>query len=128
MYNSKITGLGYYVPENVVTNDDLKDKDESRTRHRQLLSTSQHTKKANKKSSASPTDILKRWIRRPSLHHRQNNWASKKLQGQLNMVVHENDGFERWWPLFRSNEIESSKPDPIIKNFFEKAKRFWKNS
>ncbi|QTD37127.1 ketoacyl-ACP synthase III [Polaribacter batillariae] len=24
MYNSKITGLGYYVPENVVTNDDLK--------------------------------------------------------------------------------------------------------
>ena len=25
MYNSKITGLGYYVPENVVTNDDLKE-------------------------------------------------------------------------------------------------------
>ena len=24
MYNSKITGLGYYVPENVVTNNDLK--------------------------------------------------------------------------------------------------------
>ena len=24
MYNSKITGLGYYVPENIVTNDDLK--------------------------------------------------------------------------------------------------------
>ena len=24
MYTSKITGLGYYVPENVVTNDDLK--------------------------------------------------------------------------------------------------------
>ena len=24
MYNSKITGLGYFVPENVVTNDDLK--------------------------------------------------------------------------------------------------------
>ena len=23
MYNSKITGLGYYVPENIVTNDDL---------------------------------------------------------------------------------------------------------
>ncbi len=23
MYNSKISGLGYYVPENVVTNDDL---------------------------------------------------------------------------------------------------------
>lgn len=23
MYNSKITGLGYYLPENVVTNDDL---------------------------------------------------------------------------------------------------------
>jgi 3-oxoacyl-[acyl-carrier-protein] synthase-3 len=23
MYNSRITGLGYYVPENVVTNDDL---------------------------------------------------------------------------------------------------------
>jgi len=23
MYNSKITGLGYYVPENVVTNNDL---------------------------------------------------------------------------------------------------------
>ena len=23
MYNSKIKGLGYYVPENVVTNDDL---------------------------------------------------------------------------------------------------------
>ena len=23
MYNSKIVGLGYYVPENVVTNDDL---------------------------------------------------------------------------------------------------------
>ena len=26
------------------------------------------------------------------------------------------------------NEIESSKPDPIIKTFFEKAKKFWKNS
>ena len=26
------------------------------------------------------------------------------------------------------NEIESSKPDPIIKSFFEKAKKFWKNS
>ena len=25
MYNSKITGLGYYVPENIVTNDDLKE-------------------------------------------------------------------------------------------------------
>ena len=25
MYNSKITGLGHYVPENVVTNDDLKE-------------------------------------------------------------------------------------------------------
>jgi 3-oxoacyl-[acyl-carrier-protein] synthase-3 len=25
MYNSKITGLGYYVPENVVTNNDLKE-------------------------------------------------------------------------------------------------------
>ena len=23
MYNSKITGLGYYVPDNIVTNDDL---------------------------------------------------------------------------------------------------------
>ena len=23
MYNSKITGLGYYVPDNVVSNDDL---------------------------------------------------------------------------------------------------------
>ena len=23
MYNSKITGLGYYVPDNVVTNEDL---------------------------------------------------------------------------------------------------------
>ena len=26
------------------------------------------------------------------------------------------------------HKIESSKPDPIIKTFFEKAKRFWKNS
>jgi molecular chaperone DnaJ len=26
------------------------------------------------------------------------------------------------------NEIESNKPDPVIKNFFEKAKRFWENS
>ena len=26
------------------------------------------------------------------------------------------------------NEIENSKPDPVIKNFFEKAKKFWKNS
>ena len=25
MYSSKITGLGYYVPENVVTNNDLKE-------------------------------------------------------------------------------------------------------
>ena len=25
MYNSKITGLGYYVPENIVTNEDLKE-------------------------------------------------------------------------------------------------------
>ena len=26
------------------------------------------------------------------------------------------------------NEIETNKPDPIIKSFFEKAKKFWKNS
>ena len=26
------------------------------------------------------------------------------------------------------NEIESSKPDPVIKNFFEKAKKFWKKT
>ena len=26
------------------------------------------------------------------------------------------------------NEIESNKPDPVIKTFFEKAKKFWKNS
>ena len=26
------------------------------------------------------------------------------------------------------NGIEGSKPDPIIKSFFEKAKKFWKNS
>ena len=72
---------------------------------RRLLSQSKH----GKKSLASPAEILRRWMRRPSLHHRQHDWASKKLKGQLNMVVHENDGFERWWPLFRSDEIESSK-------------------
>ena len=26
------------------------------------------------------------------------------------------------------NKIESNKPDPVIKNFFEKAKKFWKSS
>ena len=26
------------------------------------------------------------------------------------------------------NEIENNKPDPVIKNFFEKAKKFWKSS
>ena len=26
------------------------------------------------------------------------------------------------------NEIEGNKPDPVIKTFFEKAKKFWKNS
>jgi molecular chaperone DnaJ len=26
------------------------------------------------------------------------------------------------------NKIENSKPDPIIKGFFEKAKQFWNNS
>jgi molecular chaperone DnaJ len=26
------------------------------------------------------------------------------------------------------NEIESNKPDPTIKSFFDKAKKFWKNS
>ena len=26
------------------------------------------------------------------------------------------------------NEIESNKPDPVIKSFFEKAKRFWKKT
>jgi len=26
------------------------------------------------------------------------------------------------------NEIESNKPDPVIKSFFEKAKKFWRNS
>ena len=26
------------------------------------------------------------------------------------------------------NNIETSKPDPVIKNFFEKAKKFWKKS
>ena len=26
------------------------------------------------------------------------------------------------------SNIESSKPDPVIKSFFEKAKRFWKKT
>ena len=26
------------------------------------------------------------------------------------------------------NDIEINKPDPVIKNFFEKAKKFWKKS
>ena len=26
------------------------------------------------------------------------------------------------------NEIESNKPDPVIKSFFEKAKKFWKKN
>ena len=26
------------------------------------------------------------------------------------------------------NELETNKPDPVIKSFFEKAKRFWKKS
>ena len=26
------------------------------------------------------------------------------------------------------NEIEINKPDPVIKSFFEKAKKFWKGS
>ena len=26
------------------------------------------------------------------------------------------------------NELETNKPDPVIKTFFEKAKKFWKNS
>ena len=27
-----------------------------------------------------------------------------------------------------NNEIEANKPDPIIKNFFEKARKFWKKT
>ena len=26
------------------------------------------------------------------------------------------------------NKIEINKPDPVIKNFFEKAKKFWKKT
>ena len=26
------------------------------------------------------------------------------------------------------NEIESNKPDPVIKSFFERAKKFWRSS
>ena len=26
------------------------------------------------------------------------------------------------------SEIETNKPDPVIKSFFEKAKKFWRNS
>ena len=26
------------------------------------------------------------------------------------------------------NQIESNKPDPVIKSFFEKAKKFWKKT
>ena len=26
------------------------------------------------------------------------------------------------------NKIEANKPDPVIKNFFEKAKKFWRSS
>jgi molecular chaperone DnaJ len=26
------------------------------------------------------------------------------------------------------NELEANKPDPVIKSFFEKAKKFWKSS
>ena len=26
------------------------------------------------------------------------------------------------------NQIENNKPNPVIKSFFEKAKKFWRNS
>jgi hypothetical protein len=36
---------------------------------------------------------------------RQKAWAKRNLDAQLEMVQHEESGYQRWWPLFTSDEI-----------------------
>ena len=54
---------------------------------------------------------VKRYIRRPFLQKRDTQWANDKIKGQLSMIQHEERGFERWWPLFETDEI-SHRDDP----------------
>ena len=41
---------------------------------------------------------------------------------RLNLIKKQKEILEEF------NKIESNKPDPVIKTFFEKAKKFWRNS
>mgnify|MGYP005994029177 CR=1 FL=1 len=55
MYNSKITGLGKYVPENVVTNDDLSklmDTNDEWIQERTGIKERRHIKKGDGNSTA----------------------------------------------------------------------------
>lgn len=56
MYNSKITGLGYYVPENVVTNDDLSkimDTDDAWIQERTGIKERRHVEKDGSDTTTS---------------------------------------------------------------------------
>ena len=55
MYTSKITGLGYYVPENVVTNDDLSklmDTNDAWIQERTGIKERRHIKKGDGNSTS----------------------------------------------------------------------------
>ena len=63
---------------------------------------------------------------------------SKRLydltKASIDKINHDNEIYEKSLTkkqkeiLEEFNQIESNKPDPVIKSFFEKAKKFWRNS
>jgi hypothetical protein len=77
------------------------DADSRRRRRRRLLGAS---------PGLTPETLAatQRWIRRPITHHRDKKWSGEKIKGQLHMIQHEEKGYERWWPLFESDEVADS--------------------
>ena len=70
MYNSKITGLGYYVPDNVVTNNDLKefmDTSDEWIQERTGIQSRHYGKKHDETTSSMATEASKIAIKRAGI-------------------------------------------------------------
>ena len=54
---------------------------------------------------------------------------SRSVNGNIDEIIHTLNKLVIQYSVPQIfNEIESNKPDPVIKSFFEKAKKFWRNS
>ena len=75
--------------------------DKVQKRRRQLLAT--FTDKERHQSTMKRSRSLK--FQKKKRKKRKKNWAKNNLDDQLQMVQHEEAGYTRWWPLFKSEEI-----------------------